>query len=204
MVIGKIMDTLRSRLKYTPRELQFGTSGRRGEIAHLTPLEIYINVTAELEYLRSTGLERGDIHLALDLRPSSPDLFRSVMRAVCDAGMRPVNLGRVPTPALANYAWPRNRASIMVTGSHIPFDRNGYKLNTASGELLKTHEAPIGEFVARVRARLYDQPFAQSIFDEAGEFKEPPASLPVEDGVARQEYLDRYRKFFGHDSLAGA
>jgi phosphomannomutase len=198
------MDTLRSRLTYTPRELQFGTSGRRGEIAHLTPLEIYINVTAELEYLQSAGLDRGDLYLALDLRPSSPDLFRSVMRAACDSGMRPVNLGRIPTPALANYAWPRSRASIMITGSHIPFDRNGYKLNTASGELLKSHEAPIGQFVGRVRARLYDQPFAQSIFDERGGFKEPPGALPPQQDGARQEYLDRYRQFFRNDSLAGA
>ena len=43
--------TLRSRLAYEPRELKFGTSGRRGEIKDLTQLEVYINVTAELEFL---------------------------------------------------------------------------------------------------------------------------------------------------------
>ena len=32
---------------------------------------------------------------------------------------------------------------MMVTGSHIPFDRNGYKTNSARGELLKRDEAPI-------------------------------------------------------------
>ena len=62
------------------------------------------------------------------------------------------------------------RGSIMVTGSHIPFDRNGYKLNTSVGELLKSHEAPIGAFVARVRERLYGQPFTDSPFDEHGRF----------------------------------
>jgi phosphomannomutase len=198
------MDTLRSRLNYTPRELQFGTSGRRGLIVDLTPLEIYINVTAELEYLQSTGLERGDFYVAFDLRPSSPRICQTVMRAACDAGMRPVNLGRIPTPALANYAWPRRRASIMVTGSHIPFDRNGYKLNTADGELLKDQEAPIGEFVARTRARLYAQPFAESLFDERGECKAPLHDLPPEDGSARAEYLERYQDFFSGRSLRGA
>jgi phosphomannomutase len=202
MVVGK-MDTLRSRLTYKPRELQFGTSGRRGEIAHLTPLEIYVNVTAELEYLRSIGLERGDFYVALDLRQSSPRICQTVLRAACDAGMRAVNLGRIPTPALANYAWARGRASIMVTGSHIPFDRNGYKLNTPAGELLKSHEAPIGELVARVRSRLYEDPFADSPFDERGDFKVPPADLPPADDAARTEYLGRYRAFFGKRSLAG-
>ena len=46
----------------------------------------------------------------------------------------------------------------MVTGSHIPFDRNGYKTNSSKGELLKQQEAPINEQVRKVRQRLYDQP----------------------------------------------
>jgi phosphomannomutase len=198
------MDTLRSHLTYTPRELQFGTSGRRGQVADLTPLEIYTNVLSELEYLQSTGLERGDFYVALDLRPSSPRICQTVVRAACDAGMRPVNLGRIPTPALANYAWSRNRASIMVTGSHIPFDRNGYKLNTVAGELMKAHEAPIAAFVARTRARLYDQPFEQSPFDERGGFKNPLGDLPPEDSAARDEYLHRYQAFFQGGSLDGS
>ena len=60
---------------------------------------------------------------------------------------------------------PRARASIMVTGSHIPFDRNGYKLNTARRELLKSDEGPIGEFVARkTRARIYAEPSPNRLF----------------------------------------
>ena len=142
-----------------PRELQFGTSGRRGEIVHLTPLEIYINVLAELEYLQSRSGMRGlrarrRVLLSRSTcapvrRGSAGAVVRAVARcrhaaresrADSDAGAGVLRLGRGP-------------ASIMVTGSHIPFDRNGYKLNTSRGELLKSHEAPIGEFVARVRER---------------------------------------------------
>ena len=70
-------DSLRSRLEYEPVELKFGTSGRRGEVLHLTQLEIYINAIAELEYLQSLpptegGIVRGDaFYFAYDLRPSS-------------------------------------------------------------------------------------------------------------------------------------
>lgn len=203
------MDTLRSRLTYTPRELKFGTSGRRGEVVHLTDLEIYINVLAEIEYLQTLasgdgGVERGDeFFAAFDLRPSSVNLFRAVLRAVRDGGMRPVNLGAIPTPALTCYALLQGKGSIMVTGSHIPFDRNGYKLNTSRGELLKQHEAPINQAVSRVRQRIYDAPFDVSLFDEQGRFKFPELNVPPESDVARSVYIRRYTDFFDGLSLKG-
>src|SRR5690242_16193576 len=161
-------DTLRSRLSYQPQELQFGTSGRRGKIADLTSLEVYINAIAELCYLQALppsegGIRQGDdFFFACDLRPSSPGIAQAVVCAIADAGMRPVNLGRVPTPALACYGFARGQGSIMVTGSHIPFDRNGYKVNTGRGELLKEHEAPINSGVREVRERIYNQPWVES------------------------------------------
>ncbi len=204
------MPTLRSQLNHVPKALQFGTSGRRGLIVDLTQLEIYINVTAEVEYLLSLTPEDGGIHkgddfyYATDLRPSSPLLCEAVERALAESGMRVVNLGRIPTPALMYYALGKGCASIMVTGSHIPFDRNGYKLNTSRGELLKHHEAPIGAKVGEVRERIYAQPFANSIFDETGALRvQQPLSAAMDSG--REAYLARYLDFFGGQpaSLAG-
>jgi phosphomannomutase len=188
-------------------------------VVHLTQLEIYINVCAELEYLRGVprsggGIAPGDeVYIAYDLRPSSSsfvemhqgrgELCQAVIRAVLDCGMRPVNLGRIPTPALAYFALARRRASVMVTGSHIPFDRNGYKLNTSRGELLKKDEAAIAEFVGAVRRRIYDQPFARSLFDERGMFKEGHRELPPENAEARAAYLRRYSDFFAQHHLTG-
>jgi phosphomannomutase len=69
--------TLRSTLRYEPVELQFGTSGRRGKVADLTQLEVYLNAAAELEYLQSLDRSRGGIvrggefFFARDLRPRS-------------------------------------------------------------------------------------------------------------------------------------
>jgi len=59
----------------------------------------------------------------------------------------------------------------MVTGSHIPFDRNGYKTYSSRGELRKQQEEPIQELVKRVRQKLYSQPYGESPFDEHGFFK---------------------------------
>jgi phosphomannomutase len=199
--------TLRSRLAYEPRELKFGTSGRRGEIIDLTPLEIYINVTAELEFLQSLPREQGGIargeefYFASDLRPSSPQIARAAVQAIIDSGFQPVNLGTIPTPALTYYALSHKRGSVMITGSHIPFDRNGYKVNTSVGELLKEHEEPVNARVSEVRERLYCQPFEDSLFDESGRLK-TSREPPPETDAGRQAYIERYTSFFD-PALAG-
>ncbi|MDV3241935.1 MAG: hypothetical protein LOY00_09220 [Methylocaldum sp.] len=212
-------ESLRSRLEHEPQTLQFGTSGRRGLLIHLSQLEIFINALAELEYLQSLPLAEGgivrgeDFFFAYDLRPSSSrfidgeprrgELAQAVECAIRTAGMRPVNLGRIPTPALTYYAVSRGKGSIMVTGSHIPFDRNGYKTNTSRGELLKQHEQPINEKVREVREKLYGQSFADSLFDEHGQFKAGHLELSAESGEAATAYIKRYADFFGAESLKG-
>jgi len=212
-------DTLRSRLVYEPHELNFGTSGRRGEVVHLSQLEIYINALAEMEYLQSLppsegGIARGvDFYFAYDLRPSSTcfdpgqsgrgEIAQAVERAIRDAEMRPRNLGLIPTPALTCYALERGAGSIMITGSHIPFTWNGYKTNSARGELRKEDEGPINDRVRVVRQRVYSEPFADSPFDERGFFKVGHQELSAETAEARSEYVARYVDFFGAGTLQG-
>ena len=212
-------NSLRSGLKYEPRALEFGTSGRRGKVVDLTQLEVYINALAELQYLQSLdasegGIVRGqEFFFARDLRPSSDnfvpefegrgEIAQAIVAALRDAGMRPINLGAIPTPALTCYALARGKGSIMVTGSHIPFDRNGYKTNTSKGELLKQQEAPIHEQVRKIRQRLYDQPREQSPFDERGFFKTGPQDLPPEQPEARAAWIRRFTGFFQGASLKG-
>ncbi len=213
------MSTLRDSLSYEPRELKFGTSGRRGEVVHLTQLEIYINVRGEIAYLLSLpnsegGIRAGDpFPFGYDLRPSSTafapehagrgEICQAVERAICDAGMRPVCLGCLPTPAVMAYSAARGLGSIMVTGSHIPFDRNGYKLNTSRGELLKHQEGPVNESVGRVRAEIYAQPADAAMFDANGMFRSGHCDLPAAIPDGREEYLRRYTEFFPAGCLEG-
>jgi phosphomannomutase len=211
--------TLKASLAYEPQPLKFGTSGRRGEVIHLTQLEIYINALAELEYLQSApqaegGICKGDdFFFAYDLRPSSSkfdpqlggrgEIAQAIVRAIKDAGMKPVNLGRIPTPALTLHAIKNRRGSIMITGSHIPFERNGYKVNTSLGELLKKDEAPVNAKVDEVRARIYSQPAYDSLFDTNGLFKSGSSKLPRESKAGRNGYIKRYTDFFAGHSLKG-
>ena len=212
-------DSLLSKLNYEPEVLKFGTSGRRGLVRDLSQLEIYINVLGELRYLQTLdpsdgGFRTGEaFYVATDLRPSSTQLVaeqggrgalaQAVLKAVADAGMEPVFLGAIPTPALTFYALERHCGSIMVTGSHIPFDRNGYKTNTSVGELLKEHESPIAASVEHTREELYGGSFTNSLFDEAGLLKKGRLDLPVREEGAEQEYISRYTDFFDGTALKG-
>jgi phosphomannomutase len=211
--------SLRSNLTYTPKELQFGTSGRRGIVSHLTHLEVFINVVAELKFLQSLpkidgGIIAGEsFFYAYDLRPSSSyyvkeqgnrgKLAQIIEHAIRHAGMIPVNYGQIPTPALTYCALMHGKGSIMVTGSHIPFDRNGYKTNTSQGELLKQHEQPINDNVEKIRSEFYGQSLADSLFTADGFLKLDPGQLSIEHSEAAQAYKQRYLDFFGHTALTG-
>jgi phosphomannomutase len=215
-----VPQSLRSCLSYEPKALRFGTSGRRGEVIHLTQLEIYINLLAEIQYLQSLPIDEGGVaaedpfFLAYDLRLSSTgfdhryggrgEIFQAAALAAEHAGMQPVNLGAVPTPALIHYALSLGKGSAMITGSHIPFNYNGYKLNTSQGELLKRDEAPITAHVERVRQQMYAQRFEQSLFDENGMLKEGHRELPPADPSGERTYVERYENFFSGAPLTGA
>jgi len=208
---------LRETLDYTPVELAFGTSGLRGLVADLSQLEAYLNTRGFLAYLLRRRLVReGDpVYCAGDLRPSTDrivldqggrgEILQAVIRAVEDSGLRANYLGKIPSPALMYFAGRRRAASVMVTGSHIPFERNGIKYNNPAGEVLKNEEGPILAAVAAVRAAEYDRAAAKSLFDPRGMFKpEHRRPLPPVSADGREEYLRRYLDAFPSGILAGA
>ncbi len=174
----------------------FGTSGARGLVTAMTDRVCYAYTVGFLQYLVSRGeIKTGDrVALAGDLRPSSPRIVRACACAVRDAGFVPVNCGAVPTPAVTAWAIGAGIASAMVTGSHIPDDRNGIKFNRPAGEILKDDEAGI-------RAQCVDMP---ALFDAAGALRDEgaAATLPVQN-AARDAYVKRYLEFFAPGCLAG-
>jgi phosphomannomutase len=93
------------------------------------------------------------LYIAHDLRPSSPDIAQMVMDAGQAAGLQVTMCGAVPTPALALAAMGAGAAAVMVTGSHIPADRNGLKFYTPQGEITKAHEDAIVGALGAVRER---------------------------------------------------
>lgn len=122
--------------------LKFGTSGLRGLAAELIGTESRRYTAAFVGHLRRSG-PVSRMLVGRDLRQSSPEISNSVTAALSGLGVEAIDCGEVPTPALALAAMTRRLPAIMVTGSHIPADRNGLKFYVAAGEIEKSDEAGI-------------------------------------------------------------
>lgn len=166
--------------------LKFGTSGLRGLASELEGAAARRYVAA---FLSQVGRRKGGafsrVYLGRDLRDSSVAIVRDCAIAARAAGLNPVDCGVLPTPALALHAMDEGAPAIMVTGSHIPGDRNGLKFYTPYGEITKDDEIGIA-------AVLRDQPPAEG-------------SAKVADGfpAAGDRYRRRYLGLLPQGSLAG-
>lgn len=118
---------------------KFGTSGLRGLVVELTPELVADHVRA---FLAACPVGTG-LYVGRDLRPSSPAIADEVIAAARAEGVAVTDCGAVPTPALALAAMRAGAAAVMVTGSHIPADRNGLKFYLPGGEITKADEAAI-------------------------------------------------------------
>ncbi|KAB2770938.1 phosphomannomutase [Brucella anthropi] len=169
--------------------LKFGTSGLRGLANELNGLPAYAYSLAFVEMLSKAGkLQKGDeVFVGRDLRPSSPAIAALCMAASEDAGFQPVDCGVLPTPALSHFAISQQAPCIMVTGSHIPDDRNGLKFYRNDGEIDKNDESAISAVYTALPENLafrhlHDVPLSRDAIDR---------------------YVKRYVDFVGLESLRG-
>ena len=161
--------------------VRFGTSGVRGLVRDLAP-EICQAFTHA--FLSVSGMKAGPVLIGHDLRPSSPEIARACCQEVLRHGFEPVNGGVVSTPALAFAAQSRRAPAIMVTGSHIPFDRNGIKFYLPHGEISKEDEQRM---------------LASTVPEEPA----PAAILPTPDPGVLDLYVRRYTDAFDAGCLKG-
>ena len=164
---------------------KFGTSGLRGLATELSG-EVSVQYTrAFLQHLRhKKAIFLGDeVFVAQDFRASSPALFEKVCEGIAAEGMIARMFGKVPTQALAFEAMSKKCACVMITGSHIPADRNGLKFYRPDGEIDKSDEDAIIERVAKIKP------------------------VPSADGKVLVGKIDgfeaRYRSAFGPEILKG-
>ena len=177
------------------RAVQFGTSGVRGLVTDMNDEVCYAYTAAFIQYMEETGeLDSGDvIAIGGDLRPSTDSITGAVVKAITDRGYVPLNCGSIPTPALANYGLVKEVPTVMVTGSHIPVERNGIKYTKKNGEILKDDEAGI----RRQRVVL-----PKGLFDTRGMLPEITEPLAGDDEAA-DLYAERYIRFFQKNCFVG-
>lgn len=161
-------------------QIAFGTSGARGLVTDFTP-EVCAAFT--LAFLSSDANYRR-LAIAIDNRPSSPEMAASCIAAAKSLGITIDYYGVIPTPALAYTSMGNGIPSIMVTGSHIPFDRNGLKFYRPDGEITKADEQAI----------LTSEVNVPSI---------ALLELPEVSDKAAENYIQRYLSIFPNDLLTG-
>ena len=169
--------------------LKFGTSGLRGLVTDLLGGPSFDYALAFLRHVAASDAAgaRRVVYLGRDLRGSSPEILADCAAAAAAAGFEAVDCGPLPTPALAFRSLRDGCPAIMVTGSHIPDDRNGLKFYGRDGEITKADEA--GILAA----------FAAS----ADEGRDDRAAAPAPDETALDEYEQRYLDCFLPNALAG-
>ncbi|MGL4895556.1 MAG: phosphomannomutase, partial [Shewanella sp.] len=118
------------------------TSGARGLVVDFTPEVCAAFTHAFVAVLRQKFAPK-QLALAIDNRPSSYAMAKACAAALLQVDIEPIYYGVIPTPALAYQAMQDGMPCIMVTGSHIPFDRNGLKFYRPDGEITKVDELAI-------------------------------------------------------------
>jgi phosphomannomutase len=180
---GAQMQALNSRDVIQHSKVQFGTSGARGLVTEFTPELCCAFTQAFIKVLRQKA-ELKQLAIAIDNRPSSPEIAAWCAAAAAQLGIRVDYYGVLPTPALAYHAMQLGCAAIMVTGSHIPFDRNGLKFYRPDGEISKADEVQMLAVEA-----VFQQPLAA-------------AALHV-NSQAALDYKQRYLNWFRPDLAKG-
>lgn len=122
--------------------IKFGTSGARGLAEDFTKDVCAAFTVAFIETIKQE-FNFETIVFAMDRRPSSPAILQYCLSVASSMGFEVEDQGVLPTPALAYYAMQQNFPCVMITGSHIPFDRNGIKFYRPDGEITKTDERTI-------------------------------------------------------------
>ena len=178
--------------------VKFGTSGARGLVADMTDRVCFAYALAFLRYAAAKPGEPTFRRVAVagDLRASSPRIVRAVCRAAEELGLEPVDCGTIPSPTVALYGLEEKIPAIMITGSHIPDDRNGIKFNLPSGEILKSDEAVLKQASVAI---------PEHLFDGAGMLSADawPTQTVSDNGVAQKRYIERFQRAFPKTPLAG-
>jgi phosphomannomutase len=168
--------------------LAFGTSGIRGLATDLTDGVCQNYARAFVRHCKDV-LHPSPTHfiVAGDLRTSTLRIVAAVSKGIQDEGGIVLDAGMIPTPALAYGCQLKRVAGIMVTGSHIPGDRNGIKFYFPEGEILKKDEAPILAHFGALE----------------GVIRSSSVSVAIEKIDLETAFISRYVDYFGVGSLKG-
>lgn len=160
----------------------FGTDGVRGPYGGPVVNESFAARLGEAAGRWIGG--RGRVLIGRDTRASGESLMKAVAAGLVAAGLEPVSLGVVPTPAVARAVRLSGATlGVVITASHNPAGDNGIKFFAGTGIKLTDDDE------ARIESLLPAEPCA------------PPVELPVYDAAA--DYVASASSLLPVKALAG-
>jgi len=163
----------------------FGTSGARGLVSDMTDEVCYAYTLGFLQHTLTNKNAKKKVAIGGDLRPSTPRIMAACLAAAKNLGFECDYQGFLPSPALALYSIKKGIPSIMVTGSHIPDNRNGIKFCDYYGEITKSDEQGIRTQIVGADLRVC------------------PCDLPTPNNDAMEIYKDYILNLFPKNSMQG-
>lgn len=154
----------------------FGTNGVRGIVNEtMTP-----TMAMELALSLGTFLNgKGTVVVGNDTRISGEMLRSAVISGLLSTGLKVIDVGTVPTPALQNYVkhTKETDAGLIVTASHNPREYNGIKLISGDGiEFSREHEAEVEKIY-------FQKKFIKAPWSETGKY--------VRENNCNEMYIDK-------------
>ena len=126
---------------------RFGTDGVRG----VANVELTPELTLALGRAIARTITAATFLIGRDTRRSGPLLQAALSAGLTSEGADVVDVGVLPTPALAWLSAERNVPAVVISASHNPFADNGIKLFAAGGaKLSEEMEAAIEDELERV------------------------------------------------------
>jgi len=130
--------------------------GIPGEEVNLTPGVAELLGASFAEWLRRNGKEDGKVAVGTDSRISGPALKKAFISGLVEEGFDVMDCGLASTPAMFMTTIQTGlgvNGGVMLTASHLPFNRNGMKFFTAGGGFDKENIRRLLQMASEKRPR---------------------------------------------------
>ena len=172
--------------------------GIEGQNVNLSEREVFnISQSFVLWLARKLDLAPGDIKIAVgrDSRISGPHLIAASLEGIVSQSAKAIDTGLSSTPAMfMSTVFPEIKAngSIMLTASHLPWNRNGMKFFAPSGGLDKSDITEI--LIRAAELELENQPYSNCLEKNSKNSQDPKyyrnRNTPI-DGLGMEVLEDK-------------
>lgn len=146
----------------------FGTSGIRGDAEKLFTDQFSFDIGRSFALFLKKHEAIGKIAIGSDSRISGPRIKEAFASGVIYEGYEAFDEGVAPIPAIncVLIGDPSFAGSVMISGSHIKINLNGFKFFAFGEEILKEHEKEIEEIYLKEKNKIKFSHKAEALFPD--------------------------------------